>query len=235
MSPVYNRAKEKSWKGLGKAIMDDIILASASPRRRELMALLGLNFRVLAAGVDENDTHTTSPEELACRLSQEKARAVAGQVSHGIIVAADTIVALGHTLLGKPASVAEARQMLCALRGRQHRVISAITVVRRPEGDEITDWADTLVQMRDYTDEEIEAYIASGDPMDKAGAYAIQHSGFRPVARVEGCYANVVGLPLCHLYRALQSMGVSDARSPVAACRVLTGYACEFYGRLLKE
>lgn len=215
--------------------MDDIILASASPRRRELMALLGLSFRVVAAGVDEHERPITSPEELACRLSQEKARAVVGHVPRGVIVAADTVVALGRTLLGKPASEAEARQMLYALRGRQHRVISAITVIRRPEGDELTEWADTLVQMRDYADEEIEAYIASGDPLDKAGAYAIQHAGFRPVARVEGCYANVIGLPLCHLYLALQSMGVCDARSPVPACRALTGYPCEFYRRLLKK
>jgi septum formation protein len=148
-------------------------------------------------------------------------------------VAADTIVVLDSRVLGKPAEATEARQMLRDLRGRDHHVLSSVTVLRRLDDAEITDWADSLVHMRDYSDAEADAYVVSGDPLDKAGAYAIQHPQFDPVAGMFGCYASVVGFPLCHIYRALRMLGVDDIAYPVPGCRVATGYLCTFYGRAL--
>jgi MAF protein len=210
-----------------------IVLASGSPRRRELMALLGLDYRVMAADVDERAGAAETPADLAGRLSRAKALAVAGSVECGVIIAADTIVVLDGAILGKPAGPDEARRMLRALRGRPHLVLTAIALARRPDGALLSAVVETPVTMRPYRDAEIEAYVASGDPLDKAGAYAIQHSGFNPAARIEGCYANVVGFPLCHVYRALRRLGVDAAGRPVAGCRAATGYACAYYPHVL--
>jgi len=210
-----------------------IVLASGSPRRRELMALLGLDYQVMAADVDERAGPAEAPADLAARLSRAKALAVAGSAARGVIIAADTIVVLDGAILGKPADPDEARRMLRALRGRPHLVLTAIALVRRPDGETLSELVETAVEMRPYRDEEIEAYIASGDPLDKAGAYAIQHSGFSPVTRIEGCYANVVGFPLCHIYRALRRLGADGARRPIAGCRAATGYPCAYYPHVL--
>ncbi len=210
-----------------------IILASGSPRRRELMALLGLDYQVAAADVDERAAPGEAPAALAGRLSRAKALAVADGRAAGLIIAADTIVVLDGAILGKPADAAEAGRMLRALRGRPHLVLTAIALARRPDGACRSDLIETDVEMRPYSDAEIEAYIASGDPLDKAGAYAIQHAGFRPAARLAGCYANVVGFPLCHIYRALRRLGVGAARRPVAGCRAALGYPCAYYPTVL--
>ena len=124
-----------------------------------------------------------------------------------IIIAADTTVVDEGQILGKPANAYEAESMLRRLRGREHQVFTALAVVRRSEGFLALDWCVTQVPMRTYSDEEMYAYIATGDPLDKAGAYAIQHPDFSPVANLEGCYANVMGLPLCHLKRTLDAAG----------------------------
>jgi len=212
-----------------------IILASDSPRRRELMHLLGLEFHTAVAGVVEEVRGESSPLQLVCRLSQDKGRAVSARGTGDIIVSSDTIVVLDGNVLGKPADEVQARAMLRALRGRRHHVLSAVTVIDRVRGSEITDWADTAVEMRDYSDEEIETYIGTADPMDKAGAYAIQHAGFHPVRRIEGCYASVMGFPLCHLYRALQRIDVEGVREPVRECLEFTGYPCNFYPTVLSS
>jgi septum formation protein len=186
-----------------------LILASGSPRRRELLAELGLPFEVRTAAVDETPQPGETPEALVRRLSREKALAVAVQVAPGsIILAADTIVVLGGQSLGKPANAEEATAMLRALRGRTHRVLTAITLLDTARDVLIADLAATDVTMRDYSEEEIAAYVASGDPFDKAGAYAIQGGAAGFVAAVDGDVDNVVGLPLALVRELLAAAGV---------------------------
>jgi septum formation protein len=183
--------------------MRPIILASASPRRRELFGLLNLPFVVWSADVDETPRPGESPELLVARLSGTKAAAIREDSADWdqippdvLIVAADTVVVLGERILGKPQDAPDAVRMLTDLRARSHFVHSAVTVVDISSGRASINLSSTRVWMRDYTDEELEAYVATLDPLDKAGAYAIQHAGFAPVDHIEGCYTNVVGLPL---------------------------------------
>lgn len=183
-----------------------LILASSSPRRRELLTQLGLRFEIIKPDIDETRRAAEDLVDYARRLSREKAEAVAtlldGQPA--LIISADTIVMDGGELLGKPADAADARRMLRQLRGREHVVLTAFTLYRSADAPRIiTLHARTAVEMRDFSETEIEAYIASGDPLDKAGAYAIQNEAFRPVARIQGSYSNVVGLPLDELQSAL--------------------------------
>jgi len=181
------------------------ILASSSPRRRELLASLGVDFTVTKPAIDETQREGESPEAYVQRLSAEKAAAVAAQLqTPALILAADTIVIDGDAILGKPADADEARLALRHLRGRLHRVCTAITL-QRVNGDSqrLTRLDCTEVHMREYDDDEIEAYIATGDPFDKAGSYAIQHPEFAPVDHINGSYTNVMGLPLELLREAL--------------------------------
>jgi septum formation protein len=172
-----------------------LVLASASPRRRELLARLGLPFHVVPAHVDESPLPGEAPADLANRLAASKAAAVLAERPSAIVLAADTVVSHAGQALGKPTNVADAVRLLRALRGRRHEVITAVCVARA--GHPLLAAAShTAVWMRRYTDAEIAAYVATGDPFDKAGAYAIQHPLFRPVARLVGSYTNVVGLPL---------------------------------------
>lgn len=174
------------------------ILASGSPRRRELLAGLGIAFTVIKPDIDESVQDGEDPVAYVRRLSQEKAAAVAAGLNEpAVVLAADTTVIFEGEILGKPASGDEARHMLNRLRGTTHTVCTALTLLRTADpGRARTEHACTSVIMRPYTDDEMAAYIASGDPFDKAGGYAIQHSGFAPVARVEGSQSNVVGLPV---------------------------------------
>jgi MAF protein len=180
-----------------------LVLASTSPRRRELLAAACLEFEVVASGVDEAALTASRPVLLARRLARAKALDVAVRRPNDTVLAADTIVVHGGVVLGKPADGEEARRMLTRLRGRTHRVITAVAVVspgERPRVEHVV----TRVRMRRYGDDEVEASIARGDPFDKAGAYAIQDPVFRTVAEYAGCYCNVVGLPLrtaLHLLR----------------------------------
>jgi len=150
-----------------------------------------------------------------------------------IIIACDTVVALDGEVLGKPHDVLEANTMLHRLRGRSHTVHSAVTLLETATGRTLTDVAVTQVTMRAYTDPEIAAYVASGDPLDKAGAYAIQHSGFHPVAGLQGCYANVVGLPLCHLTHCLRAWGIEPLQDVPAICQGHTSHHCVVYATIL--
>jgi septum formation protein len=185
------------------------ILASSSPRRRELLASLGVDFMVRKPDVDETQRPGERDLDYVRRLSIEKADAVAAQLVGGaVVLAADTVVILaadtigveasGGGILGKPTDADDARRMLFRLRGRAHTVVTAVTLLRLEGGEarRLTELTHTQVFMRDYSDAEIEAYIATGDPFDKAGSYAIQHEGFHPVERIEGSYTNVMGLPL---------------------------------------
>lgn len=185
------------------------VLASGSPRRQELLASLGVAFIVIKPDIDETQHPSETAYAYAARLSQEKAAAVADRVAapQAVIAAADTIVVVAADtigvavddgqVLGKPATAAEARAMLQRLRGGDHIVCTALTLLTIDQGVRTSDTqlTKTRVTMRDYTDAEIDAYIATGDPFDKAGAYAIQHPDFAPVARIDGSYSNVVGLP----------------------------------------
>lgn len=186
-----------------------LYLASNSPRRRQILAQAGRNFLVCPAEVDETPRPGETPGSYVRRLAAEKARAAALTApAHGCIIAADTCVADGSLILGKPASPADARVILQHLRGRAHQALTGLAVYQ-PGSDRLkVETCVTQVTMRDYTDAEIETYVASGDPLDKAGAYAIQHAGFHPVERLEGCFANVMGLPVCLLEQMLSAAGV---------------------------
>lgn len=200
-----------------------LILASSSPRRRELLGSLGIPFTVIKPDIDETQRPGEPPLAYVRRLSREKAAAVGTRhvmsdaFDSEIILAADTVVILGADtlgvdehgdILGKPVDADDARNMLRRLRGRTHQVCTALTLCliraqNRPPLEYRTQVSRTDVTMRDYTDTEIDAYIATGDPFDKAGSYAIQHPVFQPVARIDGCYTNVVGLPVCTLKNML--------------------------------
>jgi septum formation protein len=208
-----------------------LLLASQSPRRRELLALLGLPFETDASDVDEAPRSDESPAVLAARLSQAKARACSA--NRAVIIACDTIVACKGQVLGKPRDPGEASDMLRRLRGRPHSVYTAVTLLEKGAERSVTDVAETRVVMRAYTDVELAAYVASGDPMDKAGAYAIQHRGFHPVSEVLGCFANVMGLPLCHLTRHLRAWEVNPSQDVPAACQSHIGHHCTVYQSIL--
>lgn len=216
-------------------------MASNSPRRRQLLSLGGWEFQVSAAEVDERPLPGEDPRGYVLRLAESKARAAAAAAGKsGLIIAADTTVADpaardGTNILGKPSDEQQAREMLRRLRGRLHQVYTALAVLRLADGVLLTDLCATDVPMRAYSDEEIEAYIASGDPLDKAGGYAIQHAGFHPVEGLEGCYANVMGLPLCHLRRTLARLGVEPLTDIPQACQAELGYDCIVYPAVLND
>jgi MAF protein len=212
-----------------------LILASGSPRRRDLLALLGLPFIVQPSEVEEvNHAHETCTA-MVTRLSQAKAQALAAQARSGLIVAADTTVCLDGEVVGKPADPDDAIKILRRLRGRAHTVFSGVTLTEAQTGWMRTELAESQVWMRNYSDEEIAAYVASGDPLDKAGAYAIQYADFRPVARIAGCYANVMGFPLCHVYCMLRQTHLTPAETPVAACDRFNRRHCEVAQTILGQ
>lgn len=186
-----------------------LLLASASPRRRELLAHLGLPFDTISPDVDEEapEGQGLRPEEWAVTLAQRKTRAVVSQAASRITVAADTIVVQRGVILGKPKDLDHARQMLHRLRAGEHEVITGVAVLDAASGREACAHAATRVRMRDYADEEMEVFLQEGNPLDKAGAYAIQDPAFHPAASWDGCYCNVVGLPLGTLLRLLRGLG----------------------------
>jgi septum formation protein len=185
-----------------------IVLASASPRRRELLDRLGLSFVVAPTGVDETRIPSESPSQYALRLAAAKARAAAAGAADALVLGSDTIVVLEDEILGKPSSDADAREYLERLRARDHQVLTAVAVYDTADGRLESGTERTRVWMRNYTADEVSAYIDSGDPLDKAGAYAIQHDGFHPVARLEGSRTNVIGLPLGLVRELLDRFGV---------------------------
>lgn len=202
-----------------------LVLASASPRRRQLLACLNSDFVVAAADIDESALPAERPVEHARRLAESKARVVAERHPGAVTLAADTIVVLDGQILGKPADAADARRMLSALRLAPHQVISAVAVAGA--GRLNSALHSSQVMMRAYSDAEIEAYIVSGDPFDKAGAYAIQHAAFSPVARFDGCAASIMGLPLPVTATLLQEAGVGLATDWPAACQAICGRCCQ--------
>lgn len=181
---------------------EPIILASKSPRRAELLRQIGLSFRVIPAAVDEKNVAADHPADLAMLLAGRKAEAVAAAGNRGLIIGADTVVFLqGHTL-GKPADKEEAFSMLQRLSGKTHHVYTGFTLLDTGGGD-VTEVAATAVTFKELEDWEIEAYVATGGPMDKAGAYGIQDVSSLFVSGIDGCFYNVVGFPLHRFYEAL--------------------------------
>ena len=186
-----------------------IILASASPRRLELLSQLGLAFQVTPSDIPEDQLAGESAEEMTRRLSLEKALAVSRKVSEGYVIGADSTVVWEGRSVGKPVDAEDARRMLRELRGTSHQVTTGVTVVDAASGRHITDALTSDIILREYSDAEIEASIATGTPMDKAGAYAIQDQELRPGEMVSGCYPNVIGLPICRLLEMLAELGCS--------------------------
>ena len=184
-----------------------LTLASASPRRRELMNLLGLEFTITPADLDEDSLPGESPVEMVERLSRQKALAVAAGMESGLVIGADSTVVFEVQAVGKPVDDDDARRMLRMLSGTTHHVSTGITVVDAASGQILSDAMTSQISLRYLTDQEIEASIASGVPRDKAGAYAVQDTDLRPAADWEGCYNNIVGLPICRLLEMLQELG----------------------------
>lgn len=187
-----------------------LILASGSPRRRELLRNAGFTFEVIAPEVAEDNPGSEAPAKLVERLALDKAEAVAGRFhrqDNVVVLGADTVVVVDSTLLGKPASPAEARQMLERLSGRTHEVITGVALVEPETARRTVAHETTRVFFRPLELREIEDYVATGEPLDKAGAYAIQGGASRFVTRVEGCYFNVMGLPVALVDRLLRECG----------------------------
>jgi septum formation protein len=185
-----------------------IVLASASPRRRQLLRQIGLKFCVARSNFPEIIQPDIPPEEQVKTISREKARRVAVGYPDAIIIAADTLGAIDGRIIGKPADVPGARQMLRGLNGRCHRVITGYTVLDTRSQKSLTRAVETLVYFRKLSLAEIESYLASGEPLDKAGAYGIQGLGAILVEKIEGDYFNVMGLPLSSLAKSLKAFGV---------------------------
>ena len=190
-----------------------MVLASASPRRRELLRLVVSDFEVAPSHVDDS-LDERDPTAAALALAHRKARAVAAGRDAGIVLGADTIVVLDRTVLGKPVDAVDARRMLRALRGRWHEVITGLSAIDVVSGRDRSSAVRSRVCMAEYGDDVIDAYVASGEPFDKAGGYAIQEGGGRLVTGLIGSYTNVVGLPLEELRLLLADLGV-----PVKAAR----------------
>jgi len=213
-----------------------ILLASNSPRRRQLLALGGWEFTSASSNVDESSHPAETPAAYVVRLAQEKARVSAQLAKPGqIVIGSDTTVVIDGSMLGKPAGADEATSMLRRLRGRTHQVYTGIAALDTGTGSLLTDLCVTDVPMRAYSDDEISAYVATGDPLDKAGAYAIQHSGFQPVADMVGCYASVMGLPLCHLTRLLRQFDVQPQSDLPGECQAFLRYDCPVYLKILGD
>jgi len=214
-----------------------IYLASNSPRRKQLLSLAGWSFTPVTVEVDESPLDGEFPQEYVQRLANNKARQGMVQLTSGVVIAADTTVAMTiknqSTILGKPTSVQDAERMLRQLRGIMHQVYTALAVFSIHDQVLLTDCCCTDVQMRNYQDDEMHQYIASGDPLDKAGAYAIQHAGFRPVESIKNCYANVMGLPLCHLTRILSKTGIEQNKDIPQACQAEFGIDCLVFQQIL--
>ena len=185
-----------------------IILASASPRRREILSMTGLKFSVDAGGYEEDMDLALKPRRLARFLSSEKAKAIAVKYINALVIAADTFIVFRGSLLGKPHTRVEARRMLDLLNGKTHSVITGFTIIDTSTKKKLSRSVETRVYFRKLTVEEIEAYIGTGEPLDKAGAYAIQGIGAVIVKKIEGDYFNVMGLPLSSLTEALKKFGV---------------------------
>jgi len=212
-----------------------IILASNSPRRRQLLALGNWKFTVAVSDVDETQQAGETPKAYVLRLAQAKALAVAEKLQGDdvVVIGSDTSVVDADSILGKPKDDEDAARMLNQLRGHTHQVYTGVAFFRVRDGKMLTELCVTDVPMRAYSDNEIAAYVQTGDPLDKAGAYAIQHPDFQPVESMRGCYASVMGLPMCHVVRALRVLDIHPLANVPGACRKLLSYECPVSSAIL--
>lgn len=211
-----------------------LLLASNSPRRRELIALGNWRVKLAVSDVDESQHPNETAGEYVLRVAEAKARKAAQGRTEEIVIGADTAVVDGNSILGKPMDAAEAMAMLARLRGHVHQVYTGLAILRTSDQRLLTDLCITQVPMRDYSEAEVEAYVQTGDPLDKAGAYAIQDPQFRPVTKLQGCYASVMGLPLCHLLRTLQQLDIPTAADVPARCQKYLNYQCPVSNAILR-
>lgn len=222
---------------LGNSNQKRLILASASPRRKELFSLTGWTSEIMPVEVDERPQHGEKPIGFVTRLAQEKGqKASLGVEEPHLLIAADTIVFEDGQILGKPTDSEDAKRILRVLGGRSHRVITALVVLDSDRGTTYEDLCETSVPMREFSSVEIDEYIATGSPMDKAGAYGIQDRDFHPVETesMKGCYANVMGLPLCHLTRSMKRTGLQPISDVPVACQSFTNYQCNIFPDVLR-
>jgi len=189
--------------------MGRIVLASSSPRRISLLKMLGVTFEPVPASIVEEKREGEEPADFARRIAKEKALQVAERVKAEFVIAADTVVVIDGEVLGKPKDENEARRMLEKLSGRTHKVITAVALYKKESGELLLDHKETLVRFTVLSKAEIDWYIRTGEPMDKAGAYGIQGLGSLFIERIDGCYTNVVGLPLPLLYQLAKRAGLS--------------------------
>ncbi len=188
--------------------MKKIILASSSPRRKELLEKIGLKFEVEPSNQAEDISSGLDPHELARVLSRNKALAVASNHKNAIIIAADTFIVFQGSIMGKPSTETEAREMLTRLSGRSHAVITGFTILDTDDNKTVSKSVETKVHMKKLSSKEIDDYINSKEPLDKAGGYAIQGLGAILIEKIEGDYFNVIGLPLCSLTESLKEFGI---------------------------
>lgn len=218
--------------------MTEYILASRSPRRQMLLRNLIGQFLVFESEIEEIVQAGEEPEVYVIRIAQEKAlsagrKVVKSNLDEMVVIAADTVVVDGDTLLGKPRDTDQAKKILEQLRGKTHKVLSGITVFQPSSQQLHSELATSAVTMRDYSDQEILDYINSGDPFDKAGAYAIQNEIFNPAPDFNGCYANVMGLPLCHLKRLMTTVELDVGNGIADRCQASIDYHCPVFTQIL--
>jgi septum formation protein len=187
----------------------DLILASASPRRAELLRQIGLDFTIVPSTFQEETLSEDDPARLVMALALNKAQQVAKDIPAGLVIGADTVVFLEDRILGKPSGTDEAVRMLAQLSGQTHQVYTGVSLIEVPGGKIEVDYEMTRVKFRSLKMGEIEAYVSTKEPLDKAGAYGIQGKGAVLVEAIHGCYFNVVGLPIAKLVMMLQTFGVS--------------------------
>lgn len=199
-----------SPRGRKKTVMK-LILASASPRRAEILRHAGFTFDIHAVRVDESRLRDEHPEGYVRRLASAKARLAADDAiqngERAMVIAADTVISLGRQILGKPSDGDDARRMLRLLSGKTHEVLTGLSIVNVPAGPEALHVETTHVTFLQLSEKDVREYVATGEPLGKAGAYAIQGIGGRFITRIEGCYFNVVGLPLASLWSSLRACG----------------------------
>jgi septum formation protein len=221
-----------------------IVLASQSPRRRELLSFTGLPFNATSADVDESILPDEDPADYVLRLAEMKARACCSESSplalslkkgDVVVIGSDTAVVDAGEILGKPKDERDAEAMLRQLRGHKHQVFTAITLYDTGSGQVMSELSISDVPMRKYSDVEIESYVATGDPLDKAGSYAIQNAEFHPVEDFGDCYASVMGLPLCHVARNLKKLGIEPESNLPQACQSSLNYDCSIYSAILRN
>lgn len=208
-------------------------LASNSPRRREMLGWSQWKVHKISSDVNESIRESELPESYVRRLSVQKSTAIHNVPEADFILAADTIVVMDNAILGKPSSEDHAFAILSRLRSRSHQVITALSVRQGGDREPLVDMCRSEVVMRNYSDQEICQYIKSGDPMDKAGAYAIQNNDFHPVINFRGCVASVMGLPLCHLERTLEKFSSYKETNWPQICQKKLKYKCPVADRIM--